>query len=208
MPIKKLLFLSSLISLIFFILLSFAVGKGLLRQFDFDTTVRLQGNIAIHFDTFLSSLSFIGSFEVTTLIIFLILAFKRQIKSFIFVFSYTVFHLVEVFGKFFITQSGPPLSFLRTDLPFTIPSSYVHPGFSYPSGHSGRTVFITTILLFFVFRSKRLSKEQKIILTALLVSFDVLMLVSRVSLGEHWATDVLGGALLGFSFAVLSIALL
>lgn len=205
MPFKRLLLLTGTLSFLFFVSLSYFVHQGLLRQFDFDTTVKLQDSITIQFDTFLSSLSFVGSFEVITLLVFVILTFR---KSFIIFFSYAFLHVVELFGKFFVTQIGPPLSFLRTELPFTIPSSYVAPGYSYPSGHSARTIFITAILLFFTFKSKRLSKEQKILITLLIVLLDSIMLVSRVSLGEHWTTDTIGGALLGLSLGLLTLILI
>ena len=34
--------------------------------------------------------------------------------------------------------------------------------------------------------------------------FCFVVLISRISLGEHWTTDVIGGGLLGASFAFLS----
>jgi len=41
-----------------------------------------------------------------------------------------------------------------------------------------------------------------------LVAFNGVMLMSRVSLGEHWTSDVVGGAILGTSAAFFSFLFL
>lgn len=112
---------------------------------------------------------------------------------------------VEFFGKYLLNHPGPPFMFFRYDLGFLFPSSYIQPGSSYPSGHSFRTVFLCVVILYILVQAKSVTRSTKIVLAAMVTFATLLVLVSRVSLGEHWTTDVIGGTLLALCLSTLSI---
>ena len=190
-----------------FVFFSYLVHKKLFDRFDFDMTVKLQDNMSRRLDDAFSMLSVLGRFEILVVVLIIILFWQRKFIAGIFTFFlFGVFHLIEIFGKTFVNHKPPPEFMLRTKRLVEFPQFTVREDYSYPSGHSGRTFFISVLLLFFLWQQKRIPLEIKIIITCCVSLFDILMIVSRVYLGEHWTSDIIGGSLLGIAFACISAA--
>lgn len=199
-----------MISAVFFVLfiaLTYLVKEEYFNQFDFNTTVKLQNHIPKKIDTFFSSLSLVGSFEILAGILFIIFVFRKKLISLLIFIPFAIAHLVEIVGKALLHHPGPPHLFFRYNVEFLFPSSYIQPGSSYPSGHALRIVFVSVIFFYLIIKSK-INKNLKVLINVFLFLFNVAMLISRVSLGEHWTTDVIGGALLGLSSGIFALIFL
>lgn len=77
-------------------------------------------------------------------------------------------------------------------------------GYSYPSGHSMIAVAVYGLLIYFVLKKVR-NKSWKYGLSFLLVVLIVSIGVSRIYVGVHYASDVLGGFILATAELLLLI---
>lgn len=186
-----------------FVIFSYTVGLNLLSGSDIFLTQSLQNIIPRFLDMPLSTFSLIGTFEVTTAILIILLSKSKltQEKMAILLAGFILVLFIEVGFKNFFQHPQPPAIYNRYDLPINLPTSNVELRYAYPSGHIGRTTFLV-VLAWFLLATKNKSQNKK--LGYSLLAFGFVMVLSRVYLGEHWATDVVGGALLGGSLATLS----
>lgn len=201
---KAIIILGSIFFFFLFLVFTYIVRTDSLRQWDFNTTVRLQDDVPLRLDPFFSFLSVIGRFEFTIVLLIIILVFRRKLLAIVPFCLFGFSHVIEIIGKSFLNQPGPPIMFLRSQFS-DFPGLYVNTNASYPSGHAMRTVFLAVLSLYIIWKTNKLNSIAKGILIMPIVALAFFMLLSRVSLGEHWTTDVIGGSFLGAAFAFLSL---
>ena len=207
---RKILFTLSLMTFLIFTYFSYIVAKELWQQFDFDTMVRIQDHIPRSNDLILSYFTLLGDVEIT-LIFCVLMSFLALLRKHFWAFLGWLLivpaSMAEIFGKLVLFHPAPPVFFHRTILPENLPQFYVHTNFSYPSGHMTRTIFIITVILFLVLFSKQ-NYILKLIQLSSLIFLAFMLALTRIYLGEHWLSDVLGGILLGSSMGLFASVLI
>jgi undecaprenyl-diphosphatase len=209
---KKMFFiLLSVFFLICFFLFSVLVKKHFLTQFDFNMSVYVQDDTPVKLDKVFQFFSSLASVEGMGVLLIIILIIRRQLVRGIAILSiFLASHIVELFGKVFINHPPPPFMFYKhlDASSFNFNKYYVQTGNSYPSGHSFRTVFVAIIFIYTVLQTKKLTPLMKFILILGALALICIVGISRVSLGEHWTSDVIGGGLFGLASGIFSLILL
>lgn len=79
--------------------------------------------------------------------------------------------------------------------------------FSFPSGHTTAAVSLYGIILFFIIKSD-LIKSKKIIYSSGLIILMFFVGFSRIYLGAHFASDVIGAIIISSAFLILYTAII
>ena len=76
-------------------------------------------------------------------------------------------------------------------------------GFSFPSGHSMVSLSFYGLLAYIIYNKKDMKKSTKIIYISLLTLLIILIGVSRIYLGVHFASDVIAGFALSLAYLLV-----
>lgn len=188
----------ALISLIIFIFLAIEISTadgGV--YFDQKIISSIHENINQGIMKFMMLISFIGSarfyFIIAPFLIWYLVRRKHWIELCALVIailgSVLLNHLLKIsFGRirpyeYFLVEQG---------------------GFSFPSGHSMNTLSFYGMAAYLYLRNKKLD-ARKVLIWLITIIFIGLMGFSRIYLGVHWPTDIIGGFSAGFIWLYICI---
>lgn len=131
---------------------------------------------------------------------------KHRLRALVIPILFGLLVLGEIYGKSVVHHPAPPFFMIKN--PTTIfPKYYINEQFSYPSGHAARAVFLGIIFysLFSIHDSLLKRKHIRILGALGIISYVLLVAVSRIYLGHHWLSDVIGGGILGGAMGTLCL---
>ena len=197
---RKTLFVCfSLVFILIFLLLSFYIIHFSPKSFDVMISQELQEDQNMLLDILMKGFSWLGTVYVAATIvsaITLVFFVFKYIKEGLFILSCLLSGGVSYVLKMLIDRPRPTNDFVRI-----VEETHYQ---SFPSGHVlFYTVFFGSVIIIALY-SKILKIYFKILITAACLSMIILGAVSRIYLGAHWFTDVMGGFIVGILLLMIT----
>jgi len=197
---RKTLFLCfSIFFILLFLILTFFVMNFSNHSWDISVSHEIQEDQNILLDTFMKAFSWLGTVYVAGTVVLaftVIFLIFKYVKEGLFILSCILSGAVSYVLKMIIDRPRPTMDFVRI-----VEETHYQ---SFPSGHVlFYTVFFGSLIII-ALSSKLLKISLKIFVVAVCLAMVVLGAVSRIYLGAHWFTDVLGGFIVGVLFLMVT----
>ena len=192
---EKQLFCISVCSLFSFILIAYAIHKwDFVQTLDQQVYDHIQGtsSLIVLLMSFVTQLMSKSMIAILTLgIITVLFVQKRRLQGLLFGSSILGGVFLTLATKSFFQRLRPATLFVKEG------------GYSFPSGHAFFSV-VFFFLVFFLFQ-KEISVRWRKACAILAAALTLLIGASRIILGVHWLSDVLGGYALGVFWLTLML---
>lgn len=178
---------------IIFIVLSVLVSRGLLDNFDFDFYTRMVKYMSPGLTLVVKAITSVGGPAIVIAICaFFVFNPKTRWKFGILVsFGSLLTFLINWGVKLLLGRGRPEILQL------------VHEGsYSYPSGHAAVSIVMYGLLAIYIYQNIK-NKKLKYILIGICTLSPIIIGLSRVYLGTHYMTDVIGGWILGVVMLII-----
>ncbi len=203
MKSKKRNQLFSLFSLGIFIFVILSIVCAFIPYFKIDIIVseKIQSINSLFFDKLMWNLTLIGNKWTMSAIIFctgiVFYLFKFKKEAIFCTISTGIGALVGQIIKILVNRPRPTPDLIRVSSTLTDKS--------YPSGHVLVFTIFFGFMLFLLHKKVKNFKFSSIIPSIILIFLITMIGISRIYLGAHWASDVLGGYLLGILWLICTI---
>ncbi len=188
-----------------FVALAIPVDLQLTMPVDLAVTRAIQPFAGSLLDVGFSLITALGSAEVTTLVALAVALLLAKRSGWREAWPPLVMFLmvpVEVASKLLVRQTPVEAYFQHLSLSFGVD---VHLPYGYPSGHALRSIFLYGLLAYLAPRLIRSRAAGRLARWAI-VCLVLLLAASRLYVGVHWFTGIVGGLLLGGGSLLLTLA--
>ena len=181
-----------------FLILTLFVAKQVTRPFDEMVTQSVQHFGFKQLDYFMYFFTLFGSIEFSSFALLLVSWYLYRKYEWPGVFIYLFFFMalsgIEFIWKYIVTYTGPGPEFDRNPLHWAL--IVFRTPYSFPSGHTFRSVFLLGVWYHRLNQKYIPACGNLLFQKAIIVATVVGVGVSRIYLGDHWLSDVVGGFLL------------